>query len=45
MEKSFPVDVDESWDARVVLVPKVVKARPDQELVERVHALQHVHPI
>ena len=37
--------MDEGPEKGVVLVPQVVEARPDEELVERVHALQHVHPI
>ena len=42
---TVPLAVDESPEPRVVLLPQVVEARPDEELVERVHALQHVHPI
>ena len=40
-----PLPVDESAEPRVVLVPQVIEARPDEELIERVHALQHVHPV
>ena len=42
---TVPLAVDESPEPRVVLLPQVVEARPDEELVERVHALQHVHPV
>ena len=40
-----PLPVDESAEPRVVLVPQVIEARPDEELIERVHTLQHVHPV